>query len=108
MKAGVKVSEILEEIKLHIGKLLRELNVSQAELARRIGKSRAYVNQRITGNTNIQITDLDEFSRALGIPIRDLLPEPQPIDISELSLVDLIKHIFKEEIEKYIDQIKST
>lgn len=54
--------------------MLARRRVSGRELARRLGVSSPWVSQRLTGQTTIDLNDLEAIAGALDVPISALLP----------------------------------
>jgi len=55
--------------------LLDARDISQSELARRLGWERMRVNRRLNGGARIDLTELSEIARALGVDAAELLPD---------------------------------
>lgn len=67
---------VISEIKAWIGK--RDMNKS--ELARRLGVSHTWVSNRLAGQQEIGIGELERIAAALEVEIGDLLPKPALTD----------------------------
>lgn len=61
---------VAEEIRGWMGKR----RVTGAELARRLGVSQMWVSYRLSGKQPIDLNDLEMISKALSVPVRQLLP----------------------------------
>lgn len=70
-QAETRLSDLVAE---EIRALLARRRISGREFARQMGKSPSWVNFRLTGHTPIDLNDLDEIAKALGVPIQALLP----------------------------------
>ena len=96
------MAELMKEIRQKIKQRIKELDTSQAELAQKLGEERAWVNHRVTGRTAIQVEDLVRMAAGLSLAAWDLLPDPPPLNVEKMSLIDLIKTIVKDELENYL------
>lgn len=54
--------------------MLVRKQLSASELARRLGVSQPYISRRLTGETAINVDELDRIARALEVPVVALLP----------------------------------
>lgn len=64
----------------HVAEELRALlarrRMSGRDLAKRLGTSPSWVSYRLTGTTEIGLTDLERIAAELGVEVADLLPAP--------------------------------
>ena len=56
--------------------VLARRRLSASELARRMGVSQPYISRRLTGDTALDIDDLEQIAGILGMEIADLFPMP--------------------------------
>ena len=52
-------------------------NVSQSELARRIGRSQPWIWNRLNGQTELTVKDVQQIALALGVPISTFLRDDE-------------------------------
>lgn len=52
--------------------------LTQEHLANRVDRSQQWVSRRITGRTPVDAADLEEIAEALGVPVAQFWPAPQP------------------------------
>ncbi|QLQ37950.1 helix-turn-helix domain-containing protein [Micromonospora robiginosa] len=75
--AGEGTATLSADVAAEIRAWMGRLGVNQAELARRIGQNAQWLSVRISAKATVAI-NLDEMQRiadALGILVKDLLPE---------------------------------
>lgn len=66
-----RLSELVgKEIKV----ILLRCDMSGRQLAAKLGVSQTWLSSRLAGTTPIDVNDLDEIARALGVPVQALLP----------------------------------
>jgi transcriptional regulator with XRE-family HTH domain len=51
----------------------------QNDLAERLGVTEAWISRRLRGHVELTLTDLYRIAEALGVRVRDLLPEGEPV-----------------------------
>jgi transcriptional regulator with XRE-family HTH domain len=72
----------LSDVAVRFGKLLREVRegagISQEKLAELASLHRTYVSSVERGKRNISIENIERLALALGVPMRDLMPDPEP------------------------------
>lgn len=64
--------KVAEEIRALLGRR----GISKSELARRLGVSHTWVTNRITGDQEIGVNELERIAVILGVTASDLLPKP--------------------------------
>lgn len=50
-------------------------NISQSELARRIGRSQPWTWNRLNGQIELTVKDVEQIALALDVPLSALLPD---------------------------------
>jgi transcriptional regulator with XRE-family HTH domain len=71
-------AKALSEVLVRFGHRLREIRekigVSQEKLAERAALHRTYVSSVERGKRNISLVNIDKLARALGVSLRELMP----------------------------------
>lgn len=70
-RARSLTERVAEEVRAMMGRR----RISGARLARELGVSDAWVSYRLSGKQPIDLNDLENIARALGVPVISLLPE---------------------------------
>jgi len=52
---------------------LARANITQTEVAERTGRSQAYWSRRLTGETPLDVSDLDLIAAITGVPVASLV-----------------------------------
>lgn len=72
----------MSDVAVRFGKRLREVReeagISQEKLAELAGLHRTYVSSVERGKRNISIENIERLALALGVTMRDLMPETVP------------------------------
>lgn len=72
--ATATAAPMRERIAEEIRALLARKRVSASKLARLMGVTQPYISRRLTGETALDVDDLDRIARALEVTVVDLLP----------------------------------
>lgn len=91
--------ELSDYVVNQIIKEMKKRKLRKSELARKMGKSPQWLGQKL--ERGILINDLILFADALGLHVVDFFPPKWKYNIQEMTLVEFIKAIFKDEIEKH-------
>lgn len=74
------------ELRAHLARR----RISASELARRIGWKQPYMARRIDGRVALDLDDLEQIARVLGIAVTDLLPESarraEPVSVRDQAV----------------------
>lgn len=62
---------VAEEIRA----LLARRRISASELARRMDVTQPYISRRLTGDTALDLDDLERIANVLGVQVLDLFPD---------------------------------
>lgn len=72
----------MSDVMARFGKCLREVReeagISQEKLAELAGLHRTYVSSVERGKNNISLVNIEKLALALGVSMRDLMPEAEP------------------------------
>jgi len=74
------MDNIIERIGLNIIKIREKKKLSQEKLAALAGLHRAYIGQIERGEKNIGLKNLEKIAKALQVPTRRLVEDPNSID----------------------------
>ena len=106
-KGGQGMVRIMKSVKEKIEELREQKGIKQNEFARALGKTPGwYSNLKNRPKSEIKIPELLKAAEVLNVKPQDLLPVPKNIEIDKMSLLDLIKHITRQEIERYFKEYK--
>ena len=70
--------EVAEEIRAWMARR----RISGVKLAEQIGRTQPYVSRRLNGEVAFDVDDLEHIAAALGITVRDLIPNTGPESIT--------------------------
>jgi len=88
------LSRIKEEIKKRKG-------LTQKKVARKIGVSASEFSKILNDERPFKVTQLIKIAEVLDVKIEELFPGVERIDVEKMSMLDLIRVICKQEIDKY-------
>jgi len=74
------MDNIIQRIGLNIIKIREKKQLSQEKLAALAGLHRAYIGQIERGEKNIGLKNLEKITKALQVPTRRLVEDPNSID----------------------------
>jgi len=74
------MDNIIQRIGLNIIKIREKKQLSQEKLAALAGLHRAYIGQIERGEKNIGLKNLEKIAKALQVPTRRLVEDPNSID----------------------------
>lgn len=98
--AGYRITMELNDYVINqIIKEMEKQGLRKSQLARRMRKSPQWLGQKL--DRGILINDLILFADALGLHVVDFFPPKWKYNIQEMTLVEFIKAVFRDEIEKY-------
>ena len=97
---------IMREIAERIESLMKERGVSKTDLARYCGHTPGWLNNILYEGKDIKLPDILKVAEFLKVHVIELLPVPQRLDIEKMTMRDLMRHIAREECEKYIKEKK--
>lgn len=93
------VAEKIEEI-------IKEKGLDKKDVAKACGRTPGWLTNITKKRRGIKVSDLVKLREVLDVRIEELLPLPKTLDISEMTLIDLIRHIIRKECGKYCDLMK--
>jgi len=76
----ILMDNIIQRIGLNIIKIREKKKLSQEKLAALAGLHRAYIGQIERGEKNIGLKNLEKIAKALQVPTRRLVEDPNSID----------------------------
>lgn len=71
---GSLTARALAEIRAELGRQ----DITRRDLANRLGVERMWVYNRLSGETPLRISDVEQIAAALGVPVHQLIPAPAP------------------------------
>jgi DNA-binding Xre family transcriptional regulator len=71
---GVDERTLSDKVAEEIRAMMARKRVNGTELARRLGVSKMWVSDRLRGNQEIGLNDLDRIAAVLGVTVADLMP----------------------------------
>lgn len=92
------MQEILKRIKEEIKK---RKGLTQKKVARKIGVSASEFSKILNEDRPFKVNQLIKIAEVLDIKIEELFPGPERIDIEKMSMLDMVRIICKQEIDKY-------
>jgi len=103
------MDELMNEIIEIIEKKIRERGWTKKQFAEKIGKSQGWLNNKLKEHRKLTVDDMELIAKGFGESLANLFPTPQnQIDAREMTILDLIRHVCKAEIEVYLDKNKIT
>ena len=72
---GGKLADILQKFGQRLRKVRSRKGLSQEALAELAGLHRTYVSSVERGERNISIANIEKLAKALGVKLRDLMPD---------------------------------
>jgi len=95
------VNEILTRIKEEIK---QRKGLTQKKVAKRIGLKQSEFSKILAGKRPFKVPQLVEIAKVLNMKIHEFIPGDEIIDIEKMPMLDLIRVIVKQEIEKYLKE----
>ena len=74
---GIFAVEREESMQLRIKEILKERGMKMTELAAKVGIDQSNLTKSLDGNPTL--SRLEEIAKALGLPVRELLPDAPPV-----------------------------
>ena len=98
------MDEIMREVAKKIEEIIKKQRVNKIAVAKYCGHTAGWLNNILNEGKDIKIVDLLKIAEYLKTDITELLPVPQKLDIENMTLIDLIRHIAHNECVRYMKE----
>lgn len=93
----------MEEIIKNIKKAIKEHpSLNQELVSERLEALGASALSQALSKKRLRVVEFVKIAEILGMQPQDFFPKSIEVDLEKMSLIDLIKHIVKMEIESYL------
>jgi len=105
-KGRGEMVRIMRHVTERIEELRKERGIKKKDVGKACSKTGAWYTKIIKNELELKVADLLAISNLFKVKVEDLLPVPKTLDVSEMSMIDLIRMICKEEIQNYLKEEK--